>query len=55
MPPAGVGWWREGQELLDRVIAAGTDGHGHARSPGDARSILAINATDAAQTHYLGR
>ncbi len=27
----------------------GTDGHGHARSPGDARSILAINATDAAQ------
>ena len=35
--------------------SAGTDGHGHARSPGDARSILAINATDAAQSHYLGR
>jgi len=52
---SGIGWWREGQELLERVIAAGTDGQGCARPPGDARSILAINATDAAQAHYLGR
>ena len=52
---SGIGWWHEGQELLGRVITAGTDGHGHPRPPGDARSILAINATEAAQSHYLGR
>ena len=51
---SGIGWWREGQELLDRVIAASGDSRGHSRTPGDARSILAINATDAAQAHYLG-
>jgi hypothetical protein len=51
---SGIGWWREGQELLDRVIAASGDSRGHSRTPGDARSILAINATDAAQARYLG-
>ena len=51
---SGVGWWQEGQELLGRVIAASGDRPGQPRSPGDARSILAINGTDAAQTHYLG-
>lgn len=52
---SGIGWWSEGQELLERVIAAASDGKGRARAPSDARSILAINATDAAQEHYLGR
>jgi predicted alpha/beta hydrolase family esterase len=51
---SGVGWWTEGQELLARVIHASGDRKGRPRTPGDARSILAINATDAAQTHYLG-
>jgi hypothetical protein len=37
------------------VIAAGTDRSGRARPASDARSILAINATEAAQAHYLGR
>ena len=52
---SGIGWWSEGQELLERVIAAGSDGRGRVRQPSEARSILAINATDAAQDHYLGR
>ena len=52
---SGVGWWSEGHELLERVIAAASDGKGRVRAPSDARSILAINATDAAQEHYLGR
>ena len=52
---SGLGWWHEGQELLGRVIAAGSDGRGHARPPGDARSILAINATEAAQADHLRR
>ncbi|HEX8446325.1 MAG TPA: alpha/beta hydrolase, partial [Sphingomonas sp.] len=51
---SGIGWWREGQDLLERVIAASSDAKGRARSPGDARSVLAINATDAAHAHYLG-
>ncbi len=51
---SGIGWWNEGQELLERVITAATDGKGHARQPSEARSLLAINATDAAQAHYLG-
>jgi uncharacterized protein len=37
---SGLGWWREGQDLLDRVIFASDDGHGHARTPGDARATL---------------
>jgi hypothetical protein len=50
---SGVGWWDEGQALLDRVIlASGANAGSHAIS--DTRSILAINATDAAQAHYLG-
>jgi uncharacterized protein len=49
---SGLGWWPEGQELLERVINASTDGR-KARAPSEARSILAINATDAAQEHYL--
>lgn len=51
---SGIGWWREGQALLDRVIAASGDRQGQAHSPGDARAILAVSATDAAQAHYLG-
>lgn len=50
---SGVGWWSEGQELLDRVIGAAADRSGKPLTPGDARSILAVNATDAAQKHYL--
>jgi predicted alpha/beta hydrolase family esterase len=51
---SGIGWWREGQALLDRVLLASCDRGGRARAPGDARAILAVNATDAAQAHYLG-
>ena len=51
---SGVGWWTEGQELLERVILAGATRKGRPLPPSDARSVLAINATDAAQTHYLG-
>lgn len=51
---SGVGWWSEGQELLNRVIGAAADSRGRPLSPGDARSVLAVNATDAAQSHYLG-
>lgn len=51
---SGIGWWHEGQELLDRVLDAASDRNGRIRSAADARSVLAINATDAAQEHYLG-
>ena len=51
---SGIGWWSEGQELLERVIYAAGDRRGKPRVPSEARSILAVNATDAAQTHYLG-
>jgi predicted alpha/beta hydrolase family esterase len=50
---SGVGWWDEGQALLDRVVrASGARTSQHAMS--DIRSILAVNATDAAHAHYLG-
>lgn len=55
---SGLGWWQEGQELLGRVIAAsGTDRPSPSGplSPSEARAVLAVNATDAAQAHYLGR
>jgi len=51
---SGIGWWEEGQELLDRVIrASGAIGHGLSAMQ-DVRTILAVNGTDAAQAHYLG-
>jgi len=50
---SGVGWWNEGRRLLDHVIAASPDRPGHPFNPGEARSILAINAIDRAQEHYL--
>ncbi|MBB4618559.1 RBBP9/YdeN family alpha/beta hydrolase [Sphingomonas abaci] len=43
---SGLGLWREGQELLERVIAAATDGHGHRRTPGDARAVLTARRED---------
>lgn len=52
---SGLGWWSEGSELLERVIHAAGDAHGSPRTPGEARALLAVNATDAAQAHYLGR
>jgi predicted alpha/beta hydrolase family esterase len=51
---SGIGWWEEGQVLLDRVLDAASDRTGKVRSAAEARSLLAINATDAAQAHYLG-
>ncbi|MET0307224.1 MAG: alpha/beta hydrolase [Sphingomonas sp.] len=51
---SGIGWWEEGQVLLDRVLDAASDRTGRVRSAAEARSLLAINATDAAHTHYLG-
>jgi predicted alpha/beta hydrolase family esterase len=52
---SGIGWWHEGQALLDRVLDAASDRTGRVRTAADARSILAINATEAAQAHYLGQ
>lgn len=52
---SGIGWWQEGQELLDRVIGAAADRQGRPLPQSEARSILAVNATDAAQAHYLPR
>ena len=37
---SGLGLWPEGQDLLERVVVAASDGHGHPRTPGDARSML---------------
>lgn len=51
---SGIGWWEEGQVLLDRVLDAASDRTGRVRSAADARSLLAVSATDAAQAHYLG-
>ncbi|UYY59759.1 RBBP9/YdeN family alpha/beta hydrolase [Sphingomonas sp. S2-65] len=51
---SGIGWWEEGQALLDRVLDAASDRDGWPHSAADARSVLAVNATDAAHAHYLG-
>lgn len=45
---SGLGRWPEGLELLDRVIAAAGGPHGEARTPGDARAILARPREQAA-------
>jgi predicted alpha/beta hydrolase family esterase len=37
---SGLGRWPEGQELLDRVLAAAGGPYGEVRSPSDARAIL---------------
>ena len=39
---SGLGLWTEGLELLDRVVDAAGGPHGEARSPGDARAVLAM-------------
>jgi len=41
---SGLGAWHDGQDLLERVIAASGDGRGHQRTPGDARRVLATPA-----------
>lgn len=51
---SGIGWWQDGQRLLDRVIDAADNGSGRPRVPSEARSILSVTATDAASVHYLG-
>lgn len=51
---SGIGWWEEGQELLNRVVDAASGKTGKVHSAADARTLLAVNATDAAQSHYLG-
>lgn len=51
---SGIGWWEEGQTLLDRVLDAASERPGRPHSAADARSLLAVNATDAAQAHYFG-
>jgi len=48
---SGLGWWPEGQELLERVIHAAGGPHGEVRTPGDARSILAIEAAQATRPY----
>lgn len=50
---SGIGSWIEGQELLERLIDASTDRRGQPRTPGEARQVLAINATEAAERHCL--
>lgn len=52
---SGIGWWEEGQTLLDRVLDTASDRTGKIRSANDARSLLAVSATDAAQAHYYGQ
>jgi len=52
---SGIGWWEEGQSLLDRVLDAASDRTGKVRSANDARSLLAVSATEAAQAHYYGQ
>ena len=51
---SGIGWWEDGQILLDRVLDAASDRTGRVRTAADARALLAVSATDAAQAHYLG-
>lgn len=48
---SGLGWWPEGQELLERVMDASGGPHGEARSPGDARAILSREVTINAQQY----
>lgn len=50
---SGLGWWPEGQELLERVIEAAGGPHGEVRTPGDARAILARPAAVAATGRAL--
>jgi len=38
---SSLGSWPEGQALLERVVAAGSDGRGRPRPLGDARALLA--------------
>jgi uncharacterized protein len=47
---SGLGWWEEGQELLDRVLGTA----GTTRSISEARTILAVNGTEAASAAFLG-
>lgn len=51
---SGIGWWEEGQALLDRLLDTAAERSGSVRTTSQARSLLAVNATDAAQAHYLG-
>jgi hypothetical protein len=51
---SGIGWWEEGQALLDRVLDAASDRGGRPRTATEAKTLLAVNATEAAQAHYLG-
>ncbi|MDP1027831.1 alpha/beta hydrolase [Sphingomonas sp. KR1UV-12] len=46
---SGLGYWPEGEELLDRVIAAALDGHARPRAPGDARAMLSHDRSGAGQ------
>lgn len=50
---SGLGWWPEGQELLERVIAASGGPHGEVRAPGDARAVLMNRTDDAGQPRPL--
>jgi uncharacterized protein len=47
---SGLGWWKEGHELLDRVLGTA----GTTRSISEARTILAVNGTEAASAAFLG-
>lgn len=51
---SGIGWWEEGQALLDRLLDTAAERNGTLRTTAEARSLLAVNATEAAQAHYLG-
>jgi predicted alpha/beta hydrolase family esterase len=46
---SGLGWWDEGQQLLDRVIQAA----GGRTSVDEARTILAVSGTDAVSGQFL--
>lgn len=50
---SGIGWWDEGEALLERVLGAAADDQGQPRRPEEARSLLTVTATQAAESHYL--
>lgn len=51
---SGLGWWKEGQALLNRVLDSASDRGGGDRAALERHSLLAVSATEAAQASLLG-
>lgn len=52
---SGIGWWEEGQALLDRVLDAASERRGRPRSLREARSILTARPRARTAAIDLGR